>query len=142
MAVVDTSCHQGMNCAGVAVLVFPFLKPIEQTVVKIPLSFPCISFRQAPGILAAQKQHSQCRSLTSMVELTHAVLALPATEIGRFTFAQRGLYCFGLAILQESVDESSESAYTGSTGEILLCEYSLQGRISQARILDACLFCY
>lgn len=42
--------------------------------------------------------------------------------------------------VQESVDESSESAYTGSTGEILLCEYSLQGRISQARVLDACLF--
>jgi hypothetical protein len=68
------------------------------------------------------------------------VLALPATEIGRFNFAQLELYYFGLANLQESVDESSESAYTGSTGEILLCEYSLQGRISQARVLDACLF--
>lgn len=42
--------------------------------------------------------------------------------------------------LHESVDESTESAYTENTGEILLWEYSLQGRISQARDIDACLF--
>jgi hypothetical protein len=40
----------------------------------------------------------------------------------------------------ESVDEMPESAYTECTGEILLWEYSLQGRISQARDIDACLF--
>ena len=60
VAGVDAICHQGMICAALAVLDFPQLKPIEQAVVEIPLSFPCISFRQTPGILAALKQLSQC----------------------------------------------------------------------------------
>jgi deoxyribonuclease V len=63
VAGVDASYYQGMVCAAVAVLDFPHLKPIEQAVVKIPLSFPYIpgllSFREAPGILAALEQLSQ-----------------------------------------------------------------------------------
>ncbi len=42
--------------------------------------------------------------------------------------------------LPKSVDEIPESAYTESTGEILLWEYSLQRWVSQARDIDACLF--
>ena len=56
---MDASCHQGTVCAAVAVFDFPHLKPIEQALVEIPLSFPYIpgllSFREAPGILAALK---------------------------------------------------------------------------------------
>lgn len=63
MAGVDASYYQGMVCAAVIVLDFPHLKPIEQAVVEFPLSFPYIpgllSFREAPGILAALKQLSQ-----------------------------------------------------------------------------------
>jgi deoxyinosine 3'endonuclease (endonuclease V) len=49
-----------MICAALAVLDFLQLKPIQQAVVEIPFSFPCISFRQTPGILAALMQLSQC----------------------------------------------------------------------------------
>jgi len=90
VAGVDASYHQGMVCAAVAVLDFPHLKPIEQAVVEIPFSFPYIpgllSFRQAPGILAALKQLSQCRSLTGMARPTHAVLALPATWVSGWIY--------------------------------------------------------
>ena len=60
MAGVDAICHQGMICAALAVLDFPQLKPNEQAAVEIPISFPCILFRQTPGFLAAFKQLSQC----------------------------------------------------------------------------------
>jgi deoxyribonuclease V len=62
VAGVDASYYQELVYAAVAVLDFPNLKPIEQAVIEIPLSFPYIpgllSFREAPGILAALEQLS------------------------------------------------------------------------------------
>ena len=81
---------------------FPRLKTNEQAVVEIPpfvsLSTSAAVVLLSPGILAALKQLSQCRSLAGMARPTRVLLTLPATEIGHFNFAQRGLYYFGLAL--------------------------------------------
>ncbi len=92
---------------------FPRLKTNEQAVVEIPpfvsLSTSAAVVLLSPGILAALKQLSQCRSLAGMARPTRVLLTLPATEIGHFNFAQRGLYYFGLAIAQIPLDNPCES---------------------------------
>ena len=60
MAGVDASYHGDVACAAVVVIDFPSLEIIEKAVAKVPLEFPYIpgllSFREAPGILAAIEQ--------------------------------------------------------------------------------------
>jgi deoxyribonuclease V len=62
VAGVDASYNGGVACAAAVVFDLLTLKIIEKTVVEIPLQFPYIpgllSFREAPGILAAIEQLS------------------------------------------------------------------------------------
>lgn len=63
MVGVDVSHQQGTLCSAAAVLDYPHLNPIEQTVVYAPITFPYIpgllSFREAPVILAALERLSK-----------------------------------------------------------------------------------
>ena len=60
VAGVDVSFREDNVCAAAAVFQLSDLEPIEETTAQVPLSFPYIpgllSFREAPGILAALEQ--------------------------------------------------------------------------------------